>query len=54
MWFGIQKTYEIQETAKAKVIEFYVPKNFRDPRKPAAEMQFGKVIEFCSPARKSA
>jgi len=36
----------------AKVIEFYVPKNFRNPFVRAAQSQRGKVIEFCSQAKK--
>lgn len=54
MWFGILRAHDIQETAKTKVIEFYVPKNFRSPREAAFEMQLGKVIEFYLPAKKSA
>jgi hypothetical protein len=38
----------------AKVIEFYVPRNFPKPSKWAPQLQCGKVIEFCSQARKSA
>ena len=38
----------------AKVIEFYVPTNFRKPLKSASEPQRGKVIEFCSQTKKSA
>ena len=38
----------------AIVIEFYVPKNFRKPLRSAPLRQPGKVIEFCSVARKSA
>lgn len=38
----------------AKVIEFYIPKNFQSPSKWAPEMQLGKVIEFRSEAKKSA
>jgi hypothetical protein len=37
----------------AKVIEFYVPKNFRNPFVRAAQSQPGKLIEFCSEAKKS-
>jgi hypothetical protein len=37
----------------AKVIEFYVPKIFRNPFVRAAPPQPGKVIEFCSAAKKS-
>jgi hypothetical protein len=37
----------------AKVIEFYKPENFRTPFVRAAQPQPGKVIEFCSEAKKS-
>jgi hypothetical protein len=36
----------------AKVIEFYVPKNFRNAFVRAAQQQPGKLIEFCSRAKK--
>jgi len=38
----------------AKVIEFWVPKNFRKPLKWRRPQQGGKVIEFCSQTKKSA
>jgi hypothetical protein len=38
----------------AKVVEFYVPKNFRKPSKRAPELHYGKIIEFCSQTKKSA
>jgi len=38
----------------AQVIEFYIPNNFRKPLKWAAQLQRGKVIEFCSQIKKSA
>jgi hypothetical protein len=38
----------------AKVIEFFVPKNFRKPLKRAPQLQCGKVNEFCSQIKKSA
>jgi len=38
----------------AKVIEFYVPKNFRKPVKCAPELHYGKIIEFYSQTKKSA
>jgi len=38
----------------AKVIEFFVPKNFRKPLKWVPQLQCGKVIEFCSQTKKSA
>jgi hypothetical protein len=37
----------------AKVIEFYVPKNFRKLLRSAHQLQPGKVIEFRSPTSKS-
>jgi hypothetical protein len=45
---------EIKEVVMAKVIEFYVPKNFRKPLKWAPQLQLGRVIEFCSLTKKSA
>jgi hypothetical protein len=38
----------------AKVIEFYIPKNFRKPLRPAAPPQLGKIIEFCPRTKRSA
>jgi len=38
----------------AKVIEFYIPKNFRKPLKWAPQLQRGKVIEFRLETEKSA
>jgi hypothetical protein len=38
----------------AKVIEFYIPNNFRKPLKWAPQLQCGRVIEFCSQTKKSA
>jgi hypothetical protein len=38
----------------AKVIEFYVPKNFRKPLKWLPALHCGMIIEFRSPTRKSA
>jgi hypothetical protein len=46
--------HKIKEVVMAKVIEFYVPKNFRKPFKGASQLRWGKVIEFCSQAKKSA
>jgi hypothetical protein len=45
---------EIKEVFMAKVIEFYIPKNFRKPLKVAPQLQLGRVIEFCSLIKKSA
>ena len=44
----------IQEIVMAKVIEFYIPKNFRKPLRTAAQPQLGKVIEFCPQTKRSA
>jgi hypothetical protein len=38
----------------AKVIQFYVPKNFRKPLKWASALRSGTIIEFSSPTKKSA
>lgn len=38
----------------AKVIEFYIPKNFRKPFRTVAQAQPGKIIEFCPQAKRSA
>jgi hypothetical protein len=38
----------------AKVIQFWVPKNFRKPLKRGPPQEGGKVIEFCSQTKKSA
>jgi hypothetical protein len=35
-----------------KVIEFYVPKNFRKTLKCAPVLHCRKIIEFCSPTKK--
>jgi hypothetical protein len=45
---------EVQEIAMAKVIEFYIPKNFRKPLRTVAQPQLGKIIEFCPQAKRSA
>jgi hypothetical protein len=46
--------HKIKEMVMAKVIEFWVPKNFRKPLKWRRPQQGGKVIEFCSQTKKSA
>jgi hypothetical protein len=51
---GPHRDHKIKETVKAKVIEFYVPKNFRKPSKRALQLQCGKVIEFCLQIKKLA
>jgi len=43
-----------KEVAMAKVIEFYIPKNFRKSFKWVPELQRGKILEFCPQAKKSA
>jgi hypothetical protein len=46
--------HKIKEMVMAKVIEFWVPKNFRKPLKWRPRQQGGKVIEFCSQTKQSA
>jgi hypothetical protein len=41
------------ETVMAKVIEFYIPKDFRKSTRSSGEVP-GRVIEFCLPKKKSA
>ena len=48
---GVRDTKEI---VMAKVIEFYIPTSFRRPLKPVAQLQPGKIIEFCLQTTKSA
>ena len=43
-----------KEVAMARVIEFHIPNNFRQPMKWVAQVQRGKILEFCPPTRKSA
>ena len=43
-----------KEVAVAKVIEFYVPNNFRKALKWVPEVQRGKILEFCPETKKSA
>ena len=38
----------------AKVIEFYIPKNFRKPLRTVAQTQLGKIIEFCPQTKRLA
>jgi len=45
---------EVKEKVMAKVIEFYIPKNFRKPLSTVAQPELGKVIEFCPQTKKSA
>ena len=43
-----------KEVAMAKVIEFYIPRNFRRPMKWVPEFQRGRILEFCPQTKKSA
>ena len=43
-----------KKVAMARVIEFYIPKNFRKSFKRVPELQRGKILEFCSQTKKSA
>ena len=43
-----------QEVVMAKVIEFYIPKNFRKPLNRAPQLQCGKIVEFSLQTKKSA
>ena len=43
-----------KEVAMAKVIEFYIPKNFRKSFKWVPKLQRGKILEFCPQTKKSA
>ena len=47
-------THATKETVMAKVIEFYVPQNFKNSCKWVPQPQLGKVIEFHLPVVKSA
>ena len=44
----------LQEIVMAKLIEFYIPKNFRKALRTAAQPRFGKIIEFCPQTKRSA
>jgi hypothetical protein len=44
----------IEEVAVAKVIAFYIPKNFRKSFKWVPELQRGQILEFCPQTKKSA
>jgi len=52
-WSPATGIHRIKEMVMAKVIEFFVPKNFRNPFARAAQPRPGKIIEFCSQAKKS-
>jgi hypothetical protein len=38
----------------ARVIEFYIPTNFRKPLRTSPQPQLGKIIEFCPQTKRSA
>jgi hypothetical protein len=38
----------------AKVIEFYIPTNFRKLLRTSPQPQIGKIIEFCPQTKRSA
>ena len=54
MWPFTQRPDLAVKPVTAKVIEFYIPTNFRSPRKPAMQMQLGRIIEFRLLGKKSA
>jgi len=43
-----------RKSVMAKVIEFYIPKNFQKTAKRRLHPQYGKIIEFCAQPKKSA
>ena len=45
---------EVKEIVMAKVIEFYIPRNFRKPLGTVAQPQLGKIIEFCPQTKRTA
>ena len=47
------EVHTIKERVMAKVIEFYVPKNFWNAFVRAGQPQMGTVIEFSAQAKKS-
>jgi hypothetical protein len=44
----------LRRNVMAKVIEFYIPKDFRKALRTAAQPRFGKIIEFCPQSKRSA
>jgi hypothetical protein len=56
---GILRTITVsrvwaEKVAMPKVIEFYIPKNFRKSYRWVPEPQRGKILEFCAQTKKSA
>ena len=45
------EVHTIKERVMAKVIEFYVPKNFRNVFVRASQPHMGTVIEFFAPTK---
>jgi len=54
IWVRRPRTHGVKELTMAKVIKFYIPKNFWNPVKRAPQLQPGKVIEFRPQVKKSA
>jgi hypothetical protein len=54
MLFLYKKADDWKDRAVARVIEFYIPINFRWRAKWIPVHERGKVIEFCLPTKKSA
>jgi hypothetical protein len=55
--WGLQIRVErvgVRRLIMAKVIEFYIPKDFRKKTQPAASEKVGQLIEFSLPPKKSA
>ena len=51
---SVESLEETAGTTVAKVIEFYLPNNFRKSVKWVSPEQRGKIIEFASEIKKSA
>jgi hypothetical protein len=50
----VRRRNEIKEIVMAKVIEFYIPTRFRRPVSGIPQVQFGKIVKFGLPTKKSA
>jgi hypothetical protein len=51
----VHQRFVREEIVMAKVIDFYVPTNFRTPLKgKSRRRRYGKIIEFCTQTKKSA
>lgn len=54
---SVESMWEFQrrrQAAVAKVIEFYIPKNFRKQSKWISPETRGKIVQFAPPVKKSA